>query len=299
MLDRASTFSQPEIVALLRSDFVPVAIDQAYQRRQQDAEGDFYRKIANQGPRPADGGTTQGRYVAESDGTLLGYNNNRDSERLLRLMRESLARPRPEGVAALEAGKKDARFSPAPPADGLVVRVHSLVLGGYPETEDPWLKIFQEGMGRDNLWIRGDEHEALRGGELPDSLVVRLARFHLVDNTRGEPPMWKTDEIRERSLEFRDGRLSGRIHIVAADGSREFRADLLGFVESDGEGGPVTRFDLVAKGSFRGESRLTRNAPPGEFPFAVSFRLADGSDPADSIPPQGSRGWIDGYLRDQ
>jgi hypothetical protein len=297
VIDRASTFSQPEIVALLRTEFVPVAIDQAYQRRQQDAEGEFYRKIANQGPRPADGGTTQGRYVVDADGTLLGYNNNRDTERLLRLMRESLDRPRPEAVAAIEAGKKDARFSPEPPSDGLVVRVHSLVLGGYPETEDPWLKIFQEGMGRDNLWIRGDEHEALRRGEFPDSLVVRLACFHLVDNTRGEPPMWKAEEIRERSLEFRDGRLSGRIHLASADGSREFRADLLGFVAS--EGGRVTRFDLVAKGSFRGESPLTRNAPPGEFPLGVSFRLADGGDPADAIPPQGSRGWIDGYLRDR
>lgn len=297
MIDRASTFSDPGIVALLREKFVPVAIDQAYQRRQQDAEGDFYRKIANQGPRPADGGTTQGRYLAEADGTLLGFNNHRDSERLLRLMREALARPRPQGVAAVEAGTKDARYSPVPPADGLVVRVHSLVLGGYPETEDPVVKIFQEGMGRDNLWIRGDEHEALARGELPDSLVVRIARFHLVDNTRGEPPMWAAEEIRERSVALSEGRLSGRLHLATADGSREFRVELLGFVES--EGGRVKRFDLVAKGAFRGESPLTRHAPPGEFPLGISFRLADGGDPADTLPPQGSRGWVDGYLRDR
>lgn len=281
---------------MLRSKFVPVAIDQAYQRRQQDAEGDFYRKIANQGPRKSGDGTTQGRYVATADGTLIGFNNNRDNEKLLGLMGKALARPVTGTAAALEPGKKDARFSPVPPEGGLAVRVHSLVLGGYPETEDPWRKIFQESMGRDNLWIRADEHEALRRGEFPDSLVIRLARFHLVDNTRGEPPMWEAGEIRERSVEFCDGRLSGRIHLATAAGDREFRAELLGFIESDDT--RVNRFDLVAKGSFRGEGPFTANPPPGEFPLAISFRLADGGDPADAIPPQGSRGWIDGYLRD-
>ena len=60
MLDRASTFADEEIVALLKTRFVPVAIDQAYQRRQQDAEGEFYRRIAGQGPRNDFRNTTQG-----------------------------------------------------------------------------------------------------------------------------------------------------------------------------------------------------------------------------------------------
>jgi hypothetical protein len=84
--------------------------------------------------------------------------------------------------------------------------------------------------------------------------------------------------------------------LATAAGDREFRVDLLGFIESDQS--RVIRFDLVAKGSFRGEGPFTANPPPGEFPLAISFRLADGGDPADSIPPQGSRGWIDGYLQD-
>lgn len=295
MLDRASTFSHPEIVSLLRSEFVPVAIDQAYQRRQDDAEGEFYRKIANQGPRPADGNTTQGHYVAEADGAFRGYLNDRDPERLLRLMRETLALPRPEGAAPVDPGRSDPRYAPAPPEGGFVARVHSLVLGGYEETDDPRRRMFQEAMGRDNLWVRADERAALLRGELPDSLLERIARFHLVDNTRGEPPMWRAGELREREVDFRDGRVSGRIRLESESGDREFRAELLGFVESEGE--RVTRFDLVAKGSFRGEGPFTRDAPPGEFPLAISFRLADGSDLADAIPPQGSRGWVDGYLR--
>ena len=46
------------------------------------------------------------------------------------------------------------------------------------------------------------------------------------------------------------------------------------------EDGAVTRFDLVALGEYEGESRYTRGAPKGKFPFAVSFTLADGDDVA-------------------
>ena len=89
MLDRASTFAKPETVELLKTKFVPVALDQAYQRRQKDDEGDFYRKIAAQGPRDLNQ-TTQGFYLATSRGDLLLYNNNRDPEKILRLMKEKL-----------------------------------------------------------------------------------------------------------------------------------------------------------------------------------------------------------------
>lgn len=92
MLDRESTFAQPEIVELLKTKFIPVALDQAYQRRQQDREGEFYRQIAGQGPRNDFNGTTQGFYVATPDGQLLLYNNNRDPDKLARLLAGTLRR---------------------------------------------------------------------------------------------------------------------------------------------------------------------------------------------------------------
>ena len=70
MLDRESTFKNPEVVKLLKENFVPIAIDQAYQRRQKDNEGSFYQKIANQGPRKVGKGTTQGLYIADASGKL-------------------------------------------------------------------------------------------------------------------------------------------------------------------------------------------------------------------------------------
>ena len=295
MLDRESTFADPQIVKLLQTRFVPVAIDQAYQRRQQDAEGRFYQKIANQGPRKVGRGTTQGLYVASGDGTFLGFTNNRGPERTLKLMREPLAKHRPVKVAAIKPGKPDPRYSPTPPRGGLVVRVTSKVLGGYPETDDPWRRIFQESIGRDNLWIRADETQALVDGRFPESLLKRVARYHLVDNTRGEPPMWSQAELRRLAAQFENGRLRATVHLETTSGDRAYRAELLGFVTV--QAGKVTRLDLLANGEFRGHGPYTGNAPEGWFPFAVAFRLPDGKDVADRIPPQGSRGWAAGYLR--
>ncbi|MCK5940513.1 MAG: hypothetical protein KAI24_00985 [Planctomycetes bacterium] len=285
---------------MLRTDFVPVAIDQAYQRRQQDAEGTFYRRIAGQSPRNDFERTTQGFYVAAPDGALLLYNNNRHPEKVRRLIREALANYRARGAdertgAPIADGEADPRWSPTPPAGGLVVRTHAKVLGGYEPTEDRWRKLMQQALSRDNLWVRADEHQALVRGELLPSLVHRIARFHLVDNTRGEPPMWRADEVREARLTLRDGRIEGRVRLATADGKRGYDAQLLGFVEVDGDA--VTRFEVIALGTFHGEGRYTRRAPKEPFPFAVRLTLADGSDPADAIPPQGSRGWLPGYLR--
>lgn len=195
----------------------------------------------------------------------------------------------------LQADKIDPRYNVTPPADGLVVRVHTKVLDGYEPSQNRWRQIMQSALGRDNLWITASEHRALADGEVPQTLQQRLARFHLVDNTRGEPPMWKPSDIRELNMRLVDGELKGTVRLTNEDGDRGYEAQLRGKVEV--EHGQVVRFDMVCLGDFWGEGRYTRNAPDGRFPLAISFSLADGTDIADKIPPQGSRGWIDGYLR--
>ena len=209
MLDRESTFADPAIVKLLQTRFIPVAIDQAYQRRQKDNEGKFYQKIANQSPRKVGRGTTQGLYTADASGKLLAFTNNRGSERVQRMIQTALAKHQPVKVAPLAKGTPDARFNPKPPKGGLVVRVTSKVLGGYEEPENEFRRIFQQSLGRDNLWISANEHAALAKGQLPQNLLKRIARFHLVDNTRGEPSMWNDNEIKKL-----EGTLRGNTHGV-------------------------------------------------------------------------------------
>ena len=295
MLDRESTFADPAIVKLLQTRFIPVAIDQAYQRRQKDNEGKFYQKIANQGPRKVGRGTTQGLYAADASGRFLGFNNNRTPTRVLGMMRSALQKHRPVKAAAIAKGTPDARYNPKPPKGGLVVRVTSKVLGGYEEPDNEFRRIYQTSLGRDNLWIRADEHAALAKGQLPQSLLKRIARFHLEDNTRGEPPMWEPNEIKKLEGTLRNGQLRATVHLRTAKGDRGYEAELLGRIET--KAGKVTRLDVVAKGEFWGEGTYTRNAPKGRFPLAIAFTLADGKDAADTIPPQGSRGWLPGYMR--
>lgn len=285
---------------MLRTRFVPVAIDQAYQRRQKDAEGEFYRKIAGQGPRSNFQSTTQGLYIATAQGKLLLYNNNRDPAKVQRLLKEKLNifqqnLAEYSRAVAIKPGKVDARYNVSPPKGGLVVRVRAKVLGGYEPTTDRWRAIFQSALSRDNLWISSAEHQSLVQGQIPVSLQKRIARFHLVDNTRGEPPMWREKEIRQLKMTVRGNRIEGQVLLRTDSGERGYQAELFGELEV--KSGKVVRLDLLARGDFWGDGPYTRNAPKGRFPLAVSFTLADGTDVADRIPPQGSRGWLPGYLR--
>ena len=60
---------------MAKEQYVPVTGDDWYQRRRQDAEGEFFRKMAAQGPRRDEGGTRQGIYMFTADGKLLAYKN--------------------------------------------------------------------------------------------------------------------------------------------------------------------------------------------------------------------------------
>ncbi|MGB7347341.1 MAG: hypothetical protein WBD20_24175 [Pirellulaceae bacterium] len=308
MLDRASTFAHPEIVELLKTRFIPVALDQASTRRQQDTEGQFYRRLVLQHPgfrltnkdvkAAINSTTTQGFYIATAAGDLLLYNNNRHPEKVLRLMKEKLASlETKESVAVnpLTENETDKRYDIRPPSGGLVMRVQAKVLGGYAETSDPWKTIFQSALSRDNLWVTPQEHQALVDGTVPQSLQLRIARFHLVDNTRGEPLMWKPDEVRRSKLKIVDGEITGSVLIHSESNDRGYETQLRGRLEV--YNGKITRFAMVALGDCWGEGPYTKNPPKGKFPLGISFTLADGSDAADSLPPQAARGWVDGYIR--
>jgi len=236
---------------MLKHDFVPVAIDQWYQRRQKDAEGEFYRKVAGQGPLNDFDQTTQGRYICTPDGILMGYNNNYGPKKIRLLMKLALQkfnRHYIETLKPIEPGVVDRKFEKAPPKDGLIVRVHSRILGGYKENLKadsgvlPYEKrqaYFQQSTGRDNLWFKDTERVELAkwikdGGEMPTKLAQRVARFHLIDNTRGEPPHWTAKEIKSLSITVDDlGIIKGKVHLVTKDGKRGYQASLYGVAKVD------------------------------------------------------------------
>lgn len=289
-----SILSDAAIVELLKTRFIPVAVDQHEHRRRKDAEGELFAGVLKQAGRALDG-YSQGFYIFSPAGKLLEFDNTLSADRMKSMLASALKKFDPSApVPKIEAGTKDPRFLYAAPAGGLVLNVTSKVLGGYDKKKAS-NGIYESVLGRDHLWIRKDEAEQLGKGIVPDSLKVRLARFHLVDNTRGEPPFWKDEEIKRLELSLDNGRLSGTIELATKAGERGFDARVLGAVEV--KDGKVTRFDVVAKGDFWGEGTYTRGAPKGRFPFAIAFTLADQQGQEGRIPPGGARGNLKGYLR--
>jgi hypothetical protein len=281
-----SVFSDPEIIALLKDQFIPAAVDNHHIEKQKDAEGDFYRSVANR----------QGEYIFTAEGKLLGSTNTHSASHLKGLMLKALKDFQPPAAPAPAEGAPDARFHRAPPEGGLVVKVTCKVLGGYEKAANRNVEIFQESLGRDNLWIEADEARALVEGSFPDSLKRRIAGYHLVDNTRGEPPWWRRDEQRALDLELgKDGRVKGKVHLETARGDRGFAGELLGFVSA--KDGKVARFDLVAKGEAWGAGRYNGRQPAGKYPLGFAFTLSEAKSPADRLLPQGAcRGNFSGYF---
>ena len=137
MAGRASAFADPEIIELAKTTFVPACADDWYQRRRQDAEGEFWKKVYMQGPRATGSGTRQGIYTLTADGELLAYKNAGQSakstrDQLALALRKWNALPearrKPGGVKVEARGKLDPNFSRTPPAGGLIVRVHARIL---------------------------------------------------------------------------------------------------------------------------------------------------------------------------
>ncbi len=288
-----SILSDPEIVNLLKTRFVPVAVDQHDHRQRKDAEGAFFARIVRQAGRGTDG-YSQGFYLFTPRGKLLEFANTLSADRMKQMLASALKQFDPAGEAPrFEQGPKDTRFTYELPEGGLILAVTSKVLGGYGPSDrtDP---IRRAALGRDHLWLRKDEAEALVKGELPGSVTRRLVQFHLVDNTRGEPPGWRPGEVRQAQLTLRRGRLAGSVHLETRAGDRGYRAQLLGLVGA--KGGRLARFDAVAKGLFWGEGTYSRGAPKGKFPFAVAFTLAGGKGEVLEVPPGGARGNLKGYL---
>jgi hypothetical protein len=319
---RALAFSDAEIVRLATEEFVAVAADDWYQRRRNDAEGSFFISVANQGPRKGEGGATrQGIYCLTADGQLLAYKNAGQNPGVMReVIQEGLekwkrlpqSKRSPGAVKVGEPDSEDAQYARTPPKRGLVVNVFSRLLDreGPQSYADAACAIGRgDEAGRDHLWLTEAEWKSLVPSgtktverfPVPSQIAERILRFHLVDNTRGEPPMWRREDIRSSELtvtveETSDAgiklRLEGKALLTAKtrnEAERGYDARLLGFITYDRQKDAITRFDLVAVGDHWGEGPFTGHARPGRTPLGIAFELATGKSPADAVAPQGAR----------
>ncbi|MEX0703489.1 MAG: hypothetical protein WD069_15445 [Planctomycetales bacterium] len=299
MIDRESIFSNSEVVSLLSEKVVPLAVDQHIERRRRDEEGEFFRKVLAQAGRRPDG-EAQGLYLFTADGTLLGFSNSLSAGTAKRLLRSALEKydPNAEIPPIEEHPRKDTRWSFDPPEGVTVVDVTSKVIGGFRLSgrRGGTQSITAEALGRDRLWITQEETEALAQGKIPRSVQTRIARFHLVDNTRGEPLFWGAGDVRELEMQFSGQELTGRVHLETTRKDRGYTAELRGVVKAEGD--KLGIFDLVALGDFWGRGTVTdRGSTTDKYPLGVSFRVSELKCEASRVAPGGCRGSLSGYLR--
>ena len=276
---RAKLNSDPELVRLISTRFVPVAVDHEIERRK-DAEGELYRKVAGKA-------VSNSVFAFDPSGKLLfqrlgGQIYQKFSPALLAAIKDyqpakATAKQVPTGA------ERDEHFYPVPEG-AVVVHVTSRMVSagkGWPGPER-W--------GRDNMWIRKDEVEALAKGRLPDSLKKRIARCHLVNTTGGHldaGAMWKPEHVKRLDMDLADGRLTGEVELEgqdkgpARDDHSRYSAHLLGFVEV--KDGKLTRFDVVAVGpacrvAGSGPGIQTHGEIGVPYTLAIGFRLSTDQD---------------------
>jgi hypothetical protein len=294
--------------------------DDWYQRRRNDVEGRFWRSVARQGPRKGEGGSTQqGIYAFTADGQLLTYRNHHDPAVMREELRKALrawerlpaSRRRPGAVKVESAGKSDARYHHALPPGGLVVNVFTRILDRKGEgfCKGTGSRIGGDFAARDHLWLTEAEWKSLipvepkkgQTFDVPAAVRDRILRFHLVDNTRGEPPFWRRQEIRTGKMTLTVAEVTPERVRLKLEGTallatradpkqatRGFDAGLLGNIEYDRKKQAITRLDAVALGEHWGQGPYTGGARPGRSPLGVTFELTRG-EAADSVPPQAAR----------
>lgn len=316
-----SAFADPDIVRMAAEDFVPVTADDWYQRRRQDAEGEFFRSVANQGPKKGEGGSTrQGIYVLTADGELLSYKNagqdafetRKELQRaLLKFDRLPLSRRRPGGVTVPPHGRLDPDFTRTPPTGGLIARVYTRILDKKADElcKGTCSTVGGDMAARDFLWLTAPEMRSLAPQKMepgsryamPKTIADRIARFHLNDNTRGEPEPWSAAHVRRADFTLTVTRaapdaveldLNGTALLAShADpkmADRGYDARIRGKLRYRPDRQTIDKFDIAVLGEYWGNSEENRGARPGRSLLGIVFGLA-GNSPADRVPPQAAR----------
>jgi len=263
-----------------------------------------------------------------ADGQLLGFRNHRDADVMRGVLANALAafrklpesQRKPGAIKVPELGTADANFDRKPPKGGLVVNVFTRILDKDASGEFCQGKCDFQGGDRsahDHMWLTEEEWKALipatpKKGEataLPPRIAMRLMRFHLVDNTRGEPAQWDRKEVRSCTMTVTVSEISEKEIVLKLEGSallmteadpqqakRGYDVGLLATLRYNVVSKKIEKLDGVALGHHWGVGAYTPGARPGRTLLGVAFELARGDSPMDTVPPQGAR-YLRGYLQ--
>jgi hypothetical protein len=297
VVDRASAFSDDETLELLRTKYIAFAPSLTELLKSRDSAGDFFRKVVAQRAEPKH--TKQGYYICSPDGTLIkGWMYPRpDDGTMKRNLKQALAGYQaPKEIPALDTTKIDRYANPPVPEGAVVAAVFTRLLDAkWESTSLQRFEMIRGATGRDRFWITRAERQELEKGTLPDSLLERMIRFHLVDNTRGVPAMWQKGDLKELRIKVtpQSGslRIDGSVRLEEG-GNRRFEAKLEGVVEIKKE--TISRFDVLVQGTHSARRPDVGEVPTGSASLAIAFTLL-GPDEDPRVPPLYT--WNGEYLR--
>jgi hypothetical protein len=280
VIAREAAVSDPEVVELLKTRFISIAVDNVEHPNLTPPEKEFLAAF-DSGVKAC----TIGMSAFTADGKKLASGGCFEPAGLKQMLKKALADFKPETVSAT-VPPRDLSLVRRVPEGGLVLYVTWKLLGDA-ETESSatsgdgkYDKVFKGALGSDRLWVRKDEAEALVSGTLPESLKARMLRHH-VTYIMGK-------EIKELPITLRAGRIEGAFPV-----SEGRQAEALGFVEA--KGGKLTRFELLIKGWGRrvedhGFAAGLLVIPKGTMvPAALQFELADPSEGLAQVLPHRSK----------
>ena len=335
MLGRALGFSDPEVIKILKENFIPVVGDDWYQRRRHDEVGKFFRSVVDQTWKagkwePNGGDNRQGIYCFTPSGRMLTEMKNLGSNppelrRLLQAAAASWTRlpaeERRPGAVQVGTVAFDPGFHRPVPAGALVLREYQRALrpGGDGKLEAHDFKFHEAPVWaqRDRAWILENEWKALipptptAGAtvEIPATLKNRLIRYHFVEALIGEPGTWSPAQILSAPLKLTIQSVSDksiRLHlegsVLMATGLDPSTAkcgldgNLAGLLTFNRSKNAFDRFDLVLIADCWGAlNGHNAVSREGRNPVGFAFELGTGAD-VDNVPPQGAR-ILQAYLK--
>jgi hypothetical protein len=288
-LDRASTFADPIVIHKLQKDFIPFAGDiSEYAWRRTEASRWFMQHggMVNYKIRSAD--SVQGFYTMGADGTAYGFSNVRGAKTVNGLLTDAFNRfyaNRPPKVEIKVDKPKQFANSPEPASTDVVrvfTRVRPVPLAA---------NSLNKGVGRDHLWVLGSDLKQIAAAgasgsafQMPESLRMRIARFHLLDNVRGQPDPWQISEVKKASIRVtpvgRSGpdmvyKLDGSFAMRTSDGKRGLEGTLKGELEVDVAKNRVTWLRVISDATAWGESKFTAHGPVGKYPLIIAMLNVD------------------------
>lgn len=325
MRGRQSVWSNEQLQKIARKKFVPAADEVVRLQNCNAPECQYFQRVAEQDPsiNPGPSNSQQGIWVATPSGKLLGSLNTHSVKQVRDMFVDALKKWQSmsddERLLTPEQAKSELNADVHRPEDrypenGLVLKAFSRDLPRKNPGASGWKA---DAWNMDQAWFKEKEArsfvpERIEQGQtrqVPEKLIHRLARFHLVDNIRGQTRPFPSSAVRKArltstvmsveaesvSLKLKGmtrTRHTGKWPVCGADAEndakqreRGFHAQLLGHATYNRKTNRFETFELMASGMRWGGTQYNGRCNDLE-PSPLGIYFTKASDrPANRVAP--------------